>query len=230
MLNEEIAAAFNHATPQEMLKWLCSHYPGSIAFSTSFSAEDQALTHMLVQLGCKVRFFTLDTGRMFQETYDIQEITVEKYNLDIEVYFPDHLAVEKMVREHGINLFYKSVENRRLCCSVRKTASLRRALRGNKVWITGLRRDQSVTRNDLLPAIWDEGFELIKVNPLINWTEEMVWAYIRKNNIPFNVLHDNGYPSIGCQPCTRAIKPGEDIRAGRWWWELPQHKECGLHK
>ncbi len=230
MLKEEIPAALEHANTQEVLNWFCSHYQGTISFSTSFSAEDQVLTHILVQLGCKVRFFTLDTGRLFQETYDIQALTVEKYRLELEVFFPDHHAVETMVRERGINLFYNSIENRRLCCSVRKTASLRRALRGMKVWITGLRRDQSVTRNDLQLAGWDEGFELIKVNPLLEWTEEMVWDYIRKNHIPYNTLHDKGYPSIGCLPCTRAIEPGEDIRAGRWWWELPQYKECGLHK
>lgn len=227
---EEIPVTLNQATPQEVLKWFCNHYQGEIAFSTSFGAEDQVLTHMLAEMGCPVRFFTLDTGRMFQETYDIQAITVEKYRLDLEVYFPDHCAVEKMVRERGINLFYNSVENRRLCCSVRKTASLRRALGGMKVWITGLRRDQSVTRNNLQMADWEEEFQLIKVNPLIEWTEEMVWDYLRTNYIPYNSLHDKGYPSIGCLPCTRAVKPGEDIRAGRWWWELPQHKECGLHK
>jgi phosphoadenosine phosphosulfate reductase len=172
----------------------------------------------------------LDTGRLFPETYDLIERTSNKYGINLSVYFPDSEQVEAMVNTKGINLFYHRVENRKECCGVRKIQPLKRAFKELNAWICGLRREQSVTRTDMQIVEWDENNGLIKINPLINWTEEEVWNYARENKVPYNVLHDKGFPSIGCQPCTRAIEPGEDVRAGRWWWENPESKECGLHK
>jgi phosphoadenosine phosphosulfate reductase len=175
------------------------------------------------------KVFTLDTGRLFPETYELIEKTNRKYGIKIEVYFPDYRRVEEMVRTKGINLFYESVENRKLCCHIRKIEPLKRAFENLEVWICGLRKDQSVTRFFTQAVEWDETNGLIKINPLINWTEKMVWDYIRQHEVPYNTLHDKGFPSIGCQPCTRAVNKGEDIRSGRWWWEMPEQKECGLH-
>ncbi len=204
-------------------------HPGMAVFSTSLGAEDQVITHMLATRGFKEGIFTLDTGRLFPETYELMEKTCVRYGIRIEVFFPDTGKVEQMVREKGINLFYQSIENRKLCCNVRKTEPLRRALSGKEIWITGLRREQSPTRQDLALAQWDAANQIIKVNPLLEWSEEQVWAYIHQHKIPYNTLHDKGFPSIGCQPCTRAILSGEDVRAGRWWWENPDTRECGLH-
>lgn len=217
-------------TAGEILRKTLEMYGQHAAFSTSLGAEDQVITHMLMQVNPEANIFTLDTGRMFPETYDLIERTEARYGMRIRVFFPDYRAVEEMVSTRGINLFYHSIENRKMCCHIRKIEPLKRALKGNKVWITGLRREQSPTRLDMCLAEWDEGNRIIKVNPLLEWTEKQVWDYIREHNIPFNTLHDKGFPSIGCLPCTRAIDPGEDIRAGRWWWENPDSKECGLHK
>jgi phosphoadenosine phosphosulfate reductase len=214
---------------EDILNAAVEEFEGNIAFASSMGAEDQVITHMLAKLFVPVRIFTLDTGRLFYETYELIEKTEARYGLKIEILFPDTLQVEKMVKEKGINLFYQSIENRKLCCGVRKIEPLRRALAGLDAWITGLRREQSPTRTNMFPVEWDEGNGLVKVNPLLNWTEDQVWNYIRENKIPYNILHDKGFPSIGCQPCTRATEPGEDIRNGRWWWENPETKECGLH-
>ena len=211
-----------------LAKAMRSH-PGMAVFSTSLGAEDQVITHMLVTKGFREGIFTLDTGRLFPETYELMEKTCVRYGIRIEVFFPDTGKVEQMVREKGINLFYQSIENRKLCCNVRKTEPLRRALSGKEIWITGLRREQSPTRQDLALAQWDAANQIIKVNPLLEWSEEQVWEYIHQHKIPYNTLHDKGFPSIGCQPCTRAILPGEDVRAGRWSWENPDTRECGLH-
>jgi len=213
----------------EALAHVAGRYHGKVAFSTSLGAEDQVITDMLAAARVPVRIFTLDTGRMFPEIYDLLVITEKKYNLHIDVYFPEAGAVEKMVRSKGINLFYDSIENRKLCCQHRKTEPLKRALSGMEVWITGLRREQSVTRSGLRTVEWDETNRLIKVNPLMDWTNNRVWEYIHSLKLPYNPLHDKGYPSVGCQPCTRAVRSGEDIRSGRWWWEIPENKECGIH-
>lgn len=197
--------------------------------ATSFGAEDQVLTDMLAQLGHPIELFTLDTGRLPQETFEVMDRTQRQYGINIRVYFPDFRAVEAMVDQHGPNLFYDSIENRKQCCGIRKIEPLRRALTGRRAWICGLRREQSVTRQTLEFAAWDEPFGVIKICPLADWTEAQVWGYIKTHDVPYNALHDAGYPSIGCTPCTRAIQPGQDIRAGRWWWEAPEHKECGLH-
>lgn len=185
---------------------------------------------MIVKACPEMRIFTLDTGRLYQEVYDLLDKTQARYSHKIEVYFPDTAAVEQMVNEHGINLFYDSVEKRKLCCHIRKTQPLKRALKGCKAWVTGLRKEQSVTRTNLQTVEWDELNGLIKINPLLDWTEKQLRDFIDQHHIPYNPLHDQGFPSIGCQPCTRAIQPGEDVRAGRWWWERPDQKECGLHQ
>ena len=227
---DELNVRFKNAAPQELLSWVLTEYKGKIALSSSFSIEDQVLTDMICKIDPSTRIFTLDTGRLFPETYTLIEKTKQKYNIDIEIFFPNYTDVENMVNRHGINLFYKSVECRKLCCNVRKIEPLKRAFTGLKVWICGLRQEQSITRYGLKPIEWDGNNNLIKISPLAIWTEQDVWEYIRQNNVPYNELHDHGFPSIGCQPCTRAIKAGEDIRAGRWWWETPENKECGLHK
>jgi phosphoadenosine phosphosulfate reductase len=217
-------------SPEEVLAFFAERNDGRIAFSTSLGAEDQVIVHMIAGRKLPIRIFTLDTGRLFPETYDLLDITSKKYGVPIDICFPDAAEVQKMVNEKGINLFYDSIENRKLCCGIRKTAPLKKALAGMDVWISGLRRGQSVTRSELQLTEWNEEYSLLKVHPLFDWTEEMVWNYIRLHHVPYNTLHDKNYPSIGCQPCTRAILQGEDIRAGRWWWENPDTRECGLHK
>lgn len=213
-----------------VLRYFIHEFKGNIGFSTSLGAEDQVITQMIAGIDPDVYIFTLDTGRMFPETYDLLEITRLRYKVQIKVFFPERNTVEEMVNRKGINLFYESIENRRLCCHIRKIEPLSRALENIDIWISGLRREQSVTREDLALVEWDDTLQKIKLNPLIDWKSEDLWEYIRQNDIPYNPLHDKGFPSIGCQPCTRAIDPGEDIRAGRWWWENPEMKECGLHK
>ena len=209
---------------------LLNEYRGRIAFATSLGAEDQVLTDMIVSIDPSVKISTLDTGRLFQETYDILDITEKKYGIKIGICFPDADRVANMVKEKGINLFYESIENRKLCCNIRKSEPLMKALSGMDAWITGLRKEQSVTRRDIETVEWDDIHQLVKINPLINWTHQQVWDYINEKKIPYNALHDKGFPSIGCLPCTQAVLPGEDIRSGRWWWELPENKECGLHQ
>lgn len=216
--------------PEEVLSYFLEAYRGHIALASSLSIEDQVLTAMICRIRPETRIFTLDTGRLFPETYSLIERTNMTYGIKIQLFFPDYKQVEKMVAEHWVNLFYENVEKRRLCCHIRKLEPLKRAFDGLKVWICGLRHEQSVTRTDIRMVEWDEPHRLLKLNPLINWTEKQVWDYIHGHGVPYNKLHDQGFPSIGCQPCTRAVKPGEDIRAGRWWWENPLHKECGLHK
>jgi len=214
---------------QEVVRLAYDEFGRKIALASSFGAEDMVLTDMLMHVDSKARIVTLDTGRLPQETYNVMDATRERYGNTIEVFFPQADAVQSMVAEYGLNLFYHSVELRKMCCGVRKMEPLKRALSGLSAWMTGLRRDQSVTRTDVHKIEWDEGNQLIKVNPLVDWTHDDVWKYIREHNLPYNVLHDRGYPSIGCGPCTRAIQPGEHERAGRWWWEHPETKECGLH-
>jgi phosphoadenosine phosphosulfate reductase len=233
-MNEQHIASLNErfreTAPELVIRHFAAEFRGRIALSSSLGAEDQILTHMLASIDKDTRIFTLDTGRLFPETYDLIEKTNRKYGVHIEVYFPDARQVEDMVREKGINLFYESVEYRKLCCHIRKIELLQRAFKGLDAWICGLRREQSITRTDNQLIEWDSQHNLLKINPLIEWTELQVWEYIRMNGVPYNPLHDKGYASIGCQPCTRAIEPGEDTRSGRWWWENPDHKECGLHR
>jgi phosphoadenosine phosphosulfate reductase len=225
----ELNQRFKTSNTKEILGLALAKYETGIVFSTSLGAEDQVLTDLLVKLNAKIDYITLDTGRLPNETYATIHDTEKKYGIKIKLLFPDYISVEKMVTEKGINLFYESIENRKECCHVRKLEPLSRALKDKNLWITGLRKDQSVTRTEMQFAEWDEKFSIQKINPLLNWTEKDIWDYIHENNVPYNELHDRSYPSIGCAPCTRAIEEGEDTRAGRWWWENPETKECGLH-
>ncbi len=226
----ELAARFKDSESQEIISYFINRFGDKIALSSSLGAEDQVLTEMVTNVNPETTTFTLDTGRLFPETYDLIDRTSKKYNIKIKVYFPDSDEVEEMVNKKGINLFYDSIENRKECCRKRKLDSLKRAFSGLDAWICGLRADQSITRKDLEVVEWDDNNGLVKINPLAFWSEQDVWDYIKKHNIPYNPLHDKGYPSIGCLPCTNPVKPGEDVRAGRWWWENPDTKECGLHK
>ncbi len=220
----------SNSSAQEIISWATAHFGATnIALASSLGVEDQVLTDLLLKINPQIQIFTLDTGRLAQETYEVIERTNEKYHFKIELVFPDNKKVEALVNEYGPDLFYKSVENRRKCCYVRKVEPLKKKLATLKAWVCGLRKEQGMTRSDVKQIEWDENFNLVKLNPLVNWTEEDVWQYIKNNNVPYNKLHDQGYPSIGCAPCTRAINAGEDIRAGRWWWEMPEQKECGLH-
>lgn len=213
-----------------VIAYFYQHYQDKIVLSTSLGLEDQVLTAMVLRTEPHAEIFTLDTGRLFPETYELIARTNKFFGIRIKTYFPEAAKVEQMVAEHGVNLFYDSVENRKLCCGIRKVAQLPRAFKNKEAWICGLRKDQSVSRffNQLVE--WDGNNGLVKINPLINWSEKEVRKYLKDHNIPYNPLHDKGFPSIGCEPCTRAIEPGEDVRAGRWWWENDLHKECGLHK
>lgn len=226
---EKLDLQFAKSSAEEVLDYFTREYSGDVVFSSSLGAEDQVITHMLWSEKAETRIITLDTGRLFQECYDLIDKVAERYGRRIEVYFPDKEKVEQMVNENGLNLFYKSIENRKNCCHIRKTEPLSRALQGIRVWITGIRRDQAITRYSTPMVEWNEQYKLLKINPLRDWDIEKVWEYIRKHEVSYNKLHDQGYPSIGCAPCTRAIAQGEDIRAGRWWWENPESKECGIH-
>ena len=226
---EELNRRFADAEPEELLRHFMGVYGERMALSSSLSIEDQALTDMILGIDHKARIFTLDTGRLFPETYALIDKTNLHYDIKMEVFCPQTDALQEMVREKGINLFYESLEKRHLCCQIRKLEPLSRAFRTMDAWVCGLRRSQSITRSEMRCVEWDERHGLLKINPLIDWSEEQVWTYIRNHRVPYNKLHDQGYPSIGCQPCTRAVQPGEDIRSGRWWWEDPKHRECGLH-
>ncbi len=262
-MNEEV----EFKTAEEVIKWAIKEFQDRVALASSFGVEDVVLIDMLVKgfnelraVNCETqilqpRIFTLDTGRLPEETYEIIEKIREKYGVNFEVYFPNTSEVEEMVRKYGPNLFYESVEKRQLCCRVRKVEPLNRALENLDAWICGLRREQSITRANIKKVEYEcriskvsqtesprfqavsnekqttnrETRMIVKINPLADWTEGDVWRYVKENKVPYNALHDKNYPSIGCAPCTRAIKPGEDIRSGRWWWEAPEKKECGLH-
>jgi len=220
---------FKNQEPKKVLKQFLEEYKEKIALSSSFGAEDQVLSDMILKIDESAEIFTLDTGRLPYETYDVMNRTNLKYKTKIKVYFPHSRDVEELYQKQGINGFYNSVENRKECCYVRKIVPLQRALKGVDIWITGIRAEQSPTREDMQLFEWDEANRVIKLNPLVSWSQSDVWDYIKANDVPYNALHDKGYPSIGCAPCTRAVKDGEDIRSGRWWWEDPKHKECGLH-
>ena len=222
--------ALKGKSPEQILAWAAGAFAaGRIAMATSLGAEDQALTAMIATRVPQIEIFTLDTGRLFNETYDLLAETEKQFEIRIKTLFPETEQVAAMVTEHGINLFYESIENRKLCCKVRKIEPLQRELAGLDAWVVGLRAGQSVTREALLPVEWDAGNGLIKISPLAAWTEDQTWDYIKANDVPYHPLHDQGFPSIGCACCTRAIGAGEDVRAGRWWWEQPESKECGLH-
>jgi phosphoadenosine phosphosulfate reductase len=227
---EDIEKLTNGLEPVEALRALAEKFPGKVVFSTSFGWEDQAITHMIFTNDLPIRVFTLETGRLFPETYYVWNRTMEIYGKPVHAYYPQNEALEKMVNAKGPNSFYESVDNRKECCGIRKVEPLNRALAGNEIWITGIRAEQSVNRQFMHHIELDEQHNLVKFHPVFNWTLDDVKEYIKKYNIPYNTLHDRGFPSIGCQPCTRAIREGEDFRAGRWWWEDQSKKECGLHE
>ncbi|MBC7616844.1 MAG: phosphoadenylyl-sulfate reductase [Pedobacter sp.] len=219
-----------HLNLVQQIQFLSEKFKDKIVFSTSFGLEDQVITHLIFSNNIPIRVFTLETGRLFPETYYVWNRTLEIYNRPIHAYYPQTVAVQEMVNLKGPNSFYESVENRKECCYIRKIEPLKRALVGNEIWITGIRAEQSVNRDDMENLEWDEGNQLIKFHPIFNWNLEEVRSYIKNNNIVYNTLHDKGFPSIGCAPCTRAVQPGEDFSAGRWWWEDQSKKECGLHE
>ncbi len=225
-----ITASSESLSIADTIRFLASEFPGSVVFSSSFSFEDQVITHEILSNNIPVSIFTLDTGRLFPETYSVWSRTNEVYQTQIVPYYPKHELLETFVTANGPNAFYDSVEKRKECCFIRKVEPLKRALAGKQIWITGLRAEHSPARQDLAPFEWDGGNGIIKYHPLLHWTTEQVRAYINKNDVPYNILHDKGFVSIGCAPCTRAVRPGEDFRAGRWWWEDASKKECGLHE
>jgi phosphoadenosine phosphosulfate reductase len=227
---EDIKQQIQGLDPVAALSLLANRFPRQIVFSTSFGWEDQVITHMIFTNNLPIKVFTLETGRLFPETYYVWNRTMEMYEKPIHAYYPNNELLEKMVNAKGPSSFYESVENRKECCGIRKVEPLKRALAGNKCWVTGIRAEQSVNRHDMHNLEWDEQNNLIKFHPIYDWTLDQVKEYIRIHNVPYNTLHDRGFPSIGCQPCTRAIQPGEDFRAGRWWWEDQSKKECGLHE
>jgi phosphoadenosine phosphosulfate reductase len=213
----------------ERIQFISSYFAGErLVFSTSFGQEDQAITQAIASTKSPIEIFTLDTGRQFQESYELMDLTIKKYGISLQTFFPNTSAVESLVAKKGFNSFYTSVENRKECCFVRKMEPLNRALQGAKVWITGLRAEQSENRADMPIIEWDENRQFWKINPLIDWSFSQLENYLQEHKIPQNPLHKKGFISIGCAPCTRAISEGEHPRAGRWWWENSQ-KECGLH-
>jgi phosphoadenosine phosphosulfate reductase len=224
----DLESRFQGLSAGEGLRLIADLFPEKVVFSTSLGQEDQVITALIASKNLPIQIFSLDTGRLFPETLELLARTESKYKTRIKVYYPQTTSVEKWVADNGINGFYESVENRKSCCFVRKVEPLKRALAGNQVWITGLRAEQSANRSDMKRIEWDEANQIIKYNPLLDWTFDQMIDYISEHKIPYNPLHDQGFVSIGCAPCTRAILPGEDARAGRWWWE-DSKKECGLH-
>jgi len=228
-LFDKLKNELTNISPEEGLALVADLVGNKSKFSTSFGLEDQVITHLITSQSLNIEIFTLDTGRLFQETYDVFDLTQKKYNTNITTYFPDRSRVEELLKQKGPNSFYESVDNRKECCFIRKVEPLQRALKDTLVWITGLRGEQSANRNSMQTVEWDEQYQLIKYNPLLYWSFEEVNEFIERNKVPVNSLHKKGYPSIGCAPCTRAVLPNEDARAGRWWWESSS-KECGLHE
>ena len=226
----ELAVQFDDQEPTEVLRWAFQEFHPRLALITSFQIDGMVLLDMAWRINPEVRVITLDTGRLPEETYELMEEVRGQYGINIEVYYPNTHEVEKLVKKHGVNLFYRSVKLRLMCCEVRKVRPLLRALTGLDAWITGLRRDQWASRTNIRKIELDHDHGgVVKVNPLADWTEEEVWDYIRTHRVPYNKLYDKGYTSIGCYPCTRPVKPGENPRAGRWWWEINAPKECGMH-
>jgi phosphoadenosine phosphosulfate reductase len=227
----DLADRFEKLSATDILKWSIENFGTKIALASSFGAEDVAIIDLMVKIDkSKTKIVTLDTGRLNQETYDVMDKIRKKYDISIESYFPNSEQVEEMVYKKGFNLMYESLENRKLCCKIRKVNPLNRALASLDGWITGLRREQAVTRFNIKKIEIDPTHnDIIKINPIADWSEDMVWEYIKENQVPYNKLHDMGFPSIGCEPCTRAITKGENPRSGRWWWEETSQKECGLH-
>ena len=226
----ELSVEFEGAEPQELLEWAFERFAPAIAISTAFQIDGVALIDMAYELDPNVEVFSVDTGRLPEETHTLIDRVRATYGIAVDVYAPDAASVEAFVRASGVNAFYASPTLREQCCALRKTHPLARALAGKRAWITGLRRGQSITRRDVAVEEFDAAHGLVKFNPLADWSRDDVWSYVHENGVPYNALHDRGYASIGCAPCTRAVEPGEDERAGRWWWESADRRECGLHR
>jgi len=224
-----IQELIKNQSPENALRIIAANFSGKVVFSSSLGYEDQVITHFIFSNNLPIAIFTLDTGRLYNETYSVLQSTLERYKKPIKVFYPQTIAIEKLLTEKGPISFYESVENRKECCFIRKVEPLQRALKGYDIWVTGIRAEQSKERKDISSVELDKVNKIIKFHPILNWTLEDVKQYIAKNNIPYNPLHNRGYVSIGCAPCTRAIKSGEDFRSGRWWWEEKNKKECGLH-
>jgi phosphoadenosine phosphosulfate reductase len=229
MQTKELKNKLSGLALEDQLRMLVNLFPGKVIFTTSLGIEDQVITHKIFSNNIDIKVITLDTGRLFPQTYDVFSSTIIRYNKKINVYFPEYEAVEKMVTEKGPLSFYQSVENRKECCSIRKVVPLNRALEDMEVWISGIRADQSENRNHMDWLEFDESKKLYKYYPLFNWSFDEVKSFVKENNVPYNSLHNKGYVSIGCEPCTKAVKPGDNFRSGRWWWENDGGKECGLH-
>jgi phosphoadenosine phosphosulfate reductase len=227
---KKYANQLKNAEAEKVLGWAAEIFYPKIAFASSFGAEDVVIIDMLQKIKPNIKIFTLDTGRLHQKTYDLIDEVRRKYDVEIDAYYPDAASAQRMLKDHGANLFYTSLELRKLCCKIRKIEPLRRAVKGLDAWITGLRKTQSVSRT-VVQKVEVDHFTggIIKINPLADWSHDKIWEYVKTENLPYNKLHDEGFPSIGCEPCTRPVKPGEDLRAGRWWWEEDPTKECGLH-
>lgn len=226
---DSLANSLSSKSLVDSLKEIASQFPGQVVFSSAFGQEDQVITDAIFKNDIDIKVFTLDTGRLFKETYDLIDQTRSRYKKPINVYFPNNQSVERLVTEKGMHSFYDSVENRKTCCFIRKVEPLQRALKGAKVWVTGLRSGQSSNREGFQKVEWDAGNEVVKFNPILEWNYDEMLDYLKTHNVPYNKLHDQGFVSIGCEPCTRAIAADEDARAGRWWWERSK-KECGLHQ
>jgi len=224
-----VNSLINNSDPVLSMKALANTFSNEVVYSTSFGYEAQVITHMIFSNELNIEVFTLDTGRLFAETYSLWSSMLNTYKKPIKAYYPVSKNMEELISKKGPNSFYESIEDRMECCYIRKVEPLKRALKGKKIWITGIRGSQSEYRDNLNKVEWDEENQVIKYHPLLNWTSDEVQSFISKNNIAYNPLHDSGYPSIGCAPCTRAVKTGEDYRAGRWWWEDNSKRECGLH-
>jgi len=225
----QLLSIVDNKSVEESLRILSGIFGGKIVFSSSFGLEDQVITHLIFSNDLPIEIFTIDTGRLFNETYSVLNKTNERYEKKIKIFFPENSKVEKLVNEKGPFSFYESVENRKECCFIRKVEPLKRALDGKQMWISGIRAEQSENRKGMQNLEWDDQYKIYKYHPLFEWSIEDVKDFINKNNIPYNSLHDKGFISIGCAPCTRAVQEGEDFRAGRWWWEDNSKKECGLH-
>ncbi|PKM95385.1 MAG: phosphoadenylyl-sulfate reductase [Firmicutes bacterium HGW-Firmicutes-1] len=228
---EQLNLRFKDKSPEEVIEFAIKNIgKEKLVLASSLSIEDQVLTHMLLTIEPKARIFFIDTGRHYQETYNVMNSSMERYGFRYEVYAPNNEELQNMVSSYGPNLFYNNLELRKKCCEIRKVEPLKRVLSTSEGWICGLRRGQSQDRQNIELFEWDSKNGIFKINPIAYWSEEQVWDYMRKENIPYNSLHLKGFPSIGCQPCTRAVADGADIRSGRWWWESSEHKECGLHR
>ncbi|TAE00006.1 MAG: phosphoadenylyl-sulfate reductase [Bacteroidetes bacterium] len=226
---QSLWAELRGKTEVESLRYLAEKFAGKIVFSTSFGLEDQIITHLIYSNKIPIQIFSLETGRLFKETLALWQETEIVYSQKIKTYFPDIQAVDELVAKKGMYSFYESVENRKECCHIRKVVPLQIALKGQQCWITGIRSEQSSNRTDMQNTEWDSANEIIKFHPIFDWSWEKCRKFVQENLIPYNLMHDKGFPSIGCEPCTKAIKEGEDFRAGRWWWEQASQKECGLH-